>query len=61
MAAKQIAYDQDALQAIRRGLNVLARAVKATLGPRGRNVVIRGNSAPAGVIWPRIIRWIILP
>jgi len=40
MAAKQIAYDQDALQAIRRGLNVLARAVKATLGPRGRNVVI---------------------
>jgi chaperonin GroEL len=40
MAAKQIAYDMDAREAIRRGVNQLAKAVKVTLGPRGRNVVI---------------------
>ncbi len=40
MAAKQIAYDMEAREAIRRGVNKLARAVKVTLGPRGRNVVL---------------------
>ena len=40
MAAKQIAYEMDAREAIRRGVKQLARAVKATLGPCGRNVVI---------------------
>ncbi len=40
MAAKQIAYDMEAREAIRRGVKQLARAVKATLGPCGRNVVI---------------------
>ena len=40
MAAKQIAFDMEARQAIRRGVNQLARAVKVTLGPRGRNVVL---------------------
>jgi chaperonin GroEL len=40
MAAKQIAYDMEAREAIRRGVNQLAKAVKVTLGPRGRNVVI---------------------
>jgi chaperonin GroEL len=40
MAAKRIAFDADARNALRRGVNKLARAVKVTLGPRGRNVVI---------------------
>jgi len=40
MAAKKIAFDAEAREAMRRGVNQLARAVKTTLGPRGRNVVI---------------------
>ncbi len=37
---KQIAYSEDARQKIKRGVDILARAVSVTLGPRGRNVVI---------------------
>ena len=40
MAAKKIAFDQEARDAIKRGVVKLARAVKVTLGPSGRNVVI---------------------
>src|ERR1700730_4380173 len=40
MAAKQIAFDQEAREAIHRGVKKLARAVKVTLGPSGRNVVL---------------------
>jgi chaperonin GroEL len=40
MAAKQISYDADAREHIRAGVRKLARAVKVTLGPRGRNVII---------------------
>jgi chaperonin GroEL len=40
MAAKQIAFSQKARQQIAQGMNVLADAVKVTLGPRGRNVVL---------------------
>ena len=40
MAAKQIVFDQVARDSILRGVNVLADAVKVTLGPKGRNVVI---------------------
>ncbi|MCD6416784.1 MAG: chaperonin GroEL [Planctomycetes bacterium] len=40
MAAKKITFDAEAREAMRRGVNQLARAVKTTLGPRGRNVVI---------------------
>ena len=40
MAAKMIAYDEEARRALERGANAVARAVKVTLGPRGRNVVI---------------------
>ncbi|MDH3403511.1 MAG: chaperonin GroEL [Acidobacteriota bacterium] len=40
MAAKQIVYAEDARGAILRGVNKLANAVKVTLGPKGRNVVI---------------------
>jgi chaperonin GroEL len=41
MAAKQIAFDQEAREAMRRGIAKLARAVKVTLGPKGRNVVLQ--------------------
>jgi chaperonin GroEL len=40
MSAKQILYGEAARQAILRGVNKLADAVKVTLGPRGRNVVL---------------------
>jgi chaperonin GroEL len=40
MAAKRIAFDQEAREAIKRGVCKLARAVKVTLGPSGRNVVL---------------------
>jgi chaperonin GroEL len=40
MAAKNISYSEDARQAMLRGVNRLADAVKITLGPKGRNVVL---------------------
>ena len=40
MAAKKIAFEMEAREAIRSGVNQLARAVKVTLGPCGRNVVL---------------------
>ncbi len=40
MAAKEIIYDTAARDSILRGVNALANAVKVTLGPKGRNVVI---------------------
>jgi chaperonin GroEL len=39
--AKIIAFDQEARDAIRRGISKLARAVKITLGPKGRNVILQ--------------------
>ncbi len=39
--AKMIAFEQEAREAIRRGVSKLARAVKVTLGPKGRNVIIQ--------------------
>ena len=41
MAAKQIAFDQEARDAMKRGIGKLARAVKVTLGPKGRNVILQ--------------------
>ncbi len=41
MSAKQISYDAEAREHIRNGVRRLARAVKVTLGPRGRNVIIQ--------------------
>jgi len=40
MAAKQLKFHEDARQAILRGVEQLAKAVKVTLGPKGRNVVL---------------------
>ena len=38
--AKQIIYDEDARRSLKKGVDALARAVKITLGPKGRNVVL---------------------
>ena len=47
MAAKQLAFDVDARKSLLAGVEKLAKAVKATLGPRGKNAVIdRGWGAP---------------
>jgi chaperonin GroEL len=40
MAAKEIRYDQKARESMLRGVNILADAVKVTLGPKGRNVIL---------------------
>src|SRR5438876_10827062 len=39
--AKMIAFDQEARDAMRKGVSKLARAVKVTLGPKGRNVILQ--------------------
>ena len=47
MAAKQIVFEADAREAIRRGVEKLSKAVTSTLGPRGRNAVLdKGWGAP---------------
>src|ERR1700709_727247 len=40
MAAKDVRFSRDAREGIQRGVDILANAVKVTLGPKGRNVVI---------------------
>ena len=40
MAHKELKYDQEARAALEAGVNKMANAVKVTLGPRGRNVVL---------------------
>jgi len=40
MPAKQLIFDEEARRALERGANIVANAVKVTLGPKGRNVVI---------------------
>src|SRR3990172_7417870 len=41
MPAKQITFDQDAREKIKRGVEILSQAVKVTLGPKGRNVILQ--------------------
>ena len=48
MAAKKLIFDQEARAALKRGADTLADAVKVTLGPRGRNVVIQKSFGGAG-------------
>ena len=43
--AKEIKFDMDAREELRKGVDQLANAVKVTLGPRGRNVIIDKNMA----------------
>src|SRR5881296_4669786 len=40
MAHKELKFNEDARRALERGVNILANAVKVTLGPKGRNVVL---------------------
>ena len=40
MAAKELVFDESARRALERGANILADAVRVTLGPKGRNVVL---------------------
>jgi chaperonin GroEL len=45
--AKELKYDESARRALERGVNIIADAVKITLGPKGRNVVLdRGFGSP---------------
>jgi chaperonin GroEL len=46
MPAKQLLYHEEARRALRRGVDALADAVKVTLGPRGRNVVLDKKFGP---------------
>ena len=43
--AKIIAFDEEARRGLERGMNTLADAVKVTLGPKGRNVVLEKSGA----------------
>jgi chaperonin GroEL len=44
--AKQISYDEDARKSLKKGIDALAEAVKITLGPKGRNVVLDKKWGP---------------
>src|SRR3970040_2937234 len=45
--AKKILFNQDAREALKRGVDTVANAVRITIGPRGRNVVLeKGYGAP---------------
>ena len=46
MAAKELGFDVDARARLKAGVDKLAKAVRVTLGPKGRNVVIDRSSAP---------------
>jgi chaperonin GroEL (HSP60 family) len=45
MSAKELKYSESARNSILAGVNALANAVKVTLGPKGRNVVIQKSLA----------------
>ena len=40
MSAKEVKFSRDARESITRGVDILANAVRVTLGPKGRNVVL---------------------
>src|SRR5262245_41204205 len=46
MAAKEVRFSDDARQRMLKGVNILANAVKATLGPKGRNAVLEKSFGP---------------
>src|ERR1700745_2581510 len=46
MAAKQLNYSEEARRSLKRGVDALADAVKITLGPKGRNVVLDKKFGP---------------
>src|ERR1700750_2040539 len=46
MPAKQLVYSEEARRSLKKGMDALADAVKVTLGPRGRNVVLDKKFGP---------------
>jgi chaperonin GroEL len=48
--AKMIAYDEEARRALERGMDLLAKAVKVTLGPKGRNVSLERKWGPPLIV-----------
>src|SRR3978361_1875796 len=50
MAHKELKFNEDARRALERGVNILADAVKVTLGPRGRNVVLEKKFGSPSII-----------
>jgi chaperonin GroEL len=50
MSAKQLVFGQDARERIRRGVDALADAVKVTLGPRGRTVILDREFGPPQIV-----------
>ncbi|HJV59763.1 MAG TPA: chaperonin GroEL [Albitalea sp.] len=50
MSAKELLYGEDAREKIRRGVDALADAVKVTLGPRGRTVIIDREFGPPQIV-----------
>jgi chaperonin GroEL len=50
MMAKMIAYDEEARRALERGMDLLAKAVKVTLGPKGRNVSLERKWGPPLIV-----------
>ena len=49
--AKEIKFDEEARRSLERGVNALADAVRVTLGPKGRNVVLEKNPRPWILLW----------
>ena len=50
MAAKELRFDEEARRSLERGINTLADAVRVTLGPRGRNVVLEKKFGSPAVV-----------
>lgn len=48
--AKQLKYDEDARRSLERGVNTLADAVKVTLGPKGRNIVLEKKFGSPSIV-----------
>ncbi|MHB1000255.1 MAG: chaperonin GroEL [Armatimonadota bacterium] len=48
--AKQLKFDEDARRSLERGVNILADAVKVTLGPRGRNIVLEKKFGAPSIV-----------
>src|SRR6476469_1037191 len=50
MAAKDLQFEEQARRSLERGVNILADAVKVTLGPKGRNVVIEKKFGSPSIV-----------
>src|SRR5437899_5017309 len=50
MPAKQLLFDEDARRRLKDGVDALADAVRVTLGPRGRNVILEKKFGPPSIV-----------